>query len=45
MKKILILGGYTHMNDVVKTANRMGLYTIVTDREPEAPAKAFADKA
>lgn len=45
MKKILILGGYTHINDVVKTANRMGLYTIVTDREPKAPAKTFADKA
>ncbi|PSL41833.1 biotin carboxylase [Planomicrobium soli] len=45
MKKILILGGYTHMNDVVKTANRMGLYTIVTDREPDAPAKSFADKS
>lgn len=45
MKKVLILGGYTHMIDVVKTAAKMGIYTIVVDREPSSPAKAFADKA
>lgn len=45
MKKILILGAYTHMIDVVKTAKNMGFYTIIADREPSAPAKAFADKA
>lgn len=45
MKKVLILGGYTHMVDVVKTANRMGLYTIVVDRDADSPAKAFANQS
>lgn len=45
MKKILILGGYTHMIDVVETAKRMGLYTIVADRDTGSPAKAAADKS
>ncbi len=45
MKKILILGGFTHMIDVVITANRMGYYTIVTDRDSTSPAKTYADKA
>ncbi|HSP21341.1 MAG TPA: hypothetical protein VLQ20_03335 [Planococcus sp. (in: firmicutes)] len=45
MKKILILGASTHMIDVVKTAKRMGFYTIIADRDPASPAKAFADKA
>lgn len=45
MKKILILGGYTHMIDVVEKAKEMGLYTIVVDRESGSPAKAVADKS
>ncbi|MDN7246913.1 ATP-binding protein [Planococcus shenhongbingii] len=45
MKKVLILGGYTHMIDVVITAKQMGLFTIVVDREPASPAKVFADKS
>lgn len=44
-KKLLILGGITHMIDVVQTAKRMGLYTIVTDNNEESPAKKIADKA
>lgn len=42
-KKILILSGIIQMADVVKTAQKMGLYTIVTDRDPESPAKKLAD--
>lgn len=42
-KKILILSGIVQMADVVKTAQKMGLYTIVTDRDPESPAKKLAD--
>ena len=44
-KKILLLSGIAHMIDVIKTAQQMGLYTIVTDREPASPAKKFADKS
>lgn len=44
-KKVLILGGITHMIEVVKTAEKMGMYTIVTDNNVDAPAKKFADKA
>ncbi len=43
-KKILILGGTYHMIDVVKTANAMGFYTIVTDKVVGSPAKSFAAK-
>ena len=44
-RKVLILGGITHMIDVVKTAKKMGMYTIVTDNNVGSPAKAFADRA
>lgn len=44
-KKILLLSGIPHMVDVVKTAQNMGLYTIVTDRDPASPAKGVADKS
>lgn len=44
-KKILILSGIPHMIDVVLTAKKMGLYTIVTDHAPGSPAKAYADKS
>ncbi len=43
-KKVLILGGITHMIEVVETAKKMGLYTIVTDNNVGSPAKKFADK-
>lgn len=45
MKKVLILGGYTHLIDVVQTAKQMGMYTIVADRDPDSPAKMYADKS
>ncbi|HSP22676.1 MAG TPA: hypothetical protein VLQ20_10185 [Planococcus sp. (in: firmicutes)] len=44
-RKVLILGGITHMIDVVKTAKKMGMYAIVTDNNVGSPAKKFADKA
>ncbi len=44
-KKLLILGGISHMIDIVNTAKRMGIYTIVTDYSPNSPAKALAHKS
>lgn len=44
-KKILILGGIDHMIDVVKTAKKMGYFTIVADNNPESPAKKHAHKS
>lgn len=40
----MILSGIAHMVNVVETAKKMGFYTIVTDKAPGSPAKAFADK-
>ena len=42
-KRLLILGGTTLMINVVKQAQKMGVYTIVTDINPSSPAKKFAD--
>lgn len=44
-KKILILGGTTLLIHVVNTAKEMGCITIVTDMDPESPAKKFSDKS
>lgn len=45
-KKLLILGGKSLMVDMVVKAQKMGIYTIVTDNRPyeESPAKKIADK-
>lgn len=43
MKKLLILGGFPQMIDIVMTAKKLGIYTIVADRDPASPAKRFAD--
>lgn len=43
-KKLLILGGAYLHNKVVECAREMGIYTIVTDNVPNAPAKLAADK-
>jgi biotin carboxylase len=45
MKKLLILGGFPQMIDIVATAREMGLYVIVADRDPASPAKRFAHLA
>lgn len=44
-KKILILGGITHMMDVVRKAHEMELYTIVCDYSNISPAKKMSDKS
>lgn len=44
MKKLLILGANPETIRLVDTAKSMGIYTIVTDPDPNAPAKAVADK-
>jgi biotin carboxylase len=44
MKKLLILGANPETIPLIETAKKMGLYTIVTDPDPEAPAKKVADR-
>ena len=44
MKKLLILGGFPQMIDIVFAAKDMGVYTIVADRDENSPAKRFADE-
>lgn len=44
-KKLLILGGISHMIDVVTTAKNMGIYTIVVDYDKYSPAKRLSDKS
>ena len=43
MKKLLILGGFPQMIDIVMTAREMGIYTVVADNNPTSAAKRFAD--
>ena len=43
-KKILILGANPETAGLVKKANELGLYTLVTDYDPNAFAKQFAAK-
>ena len=45
MKKLLILGGFPQMIDIIMTAKHMGIFVLVVDREAKSPAKRFADKA
>lgn len=44
-KKLLILGANPETAGLVKKANELGVYTIVTDYDPNAYAKQFASKA
>ncbi len=39
MKKLMILGGNPETAILVDTAISMGIYTIVVDPNPDAPAK------
>ena len=43
-KKLLILGANPETAVLVRTAQGMGVYTIVTDYDPDAYAKTIADK-
>lgn len=45
MKKILIMGANPETISLIKKAKDMGLYTIVTDYDPNAYAKQFADES
>ena len=42
-KKLLVLGGFPQMIDILAKAREMGIYTVVADREESSPAKRFAD--
>ncbi len=44
-KRLLFLGGFPQMIEVVMTAKKMGIYTLLADRDPASPAKRFVDKA
>lgn len=44
-KKLLILGANPETTPIVEVAKSMGIYTIVTDYNPAAPAKSVSDKA
>jgi biotin carboxylase len=44
MKKLLILGANPETIPLIETAKSMGVYTIVTDPDPNAPAKKVADR-
>lgn len=43
MKKLLILGANPETIRLINKAKSMGIYTIVTDHDPNAPAKKIAD--
>lgn len=44
-KRLLVLGATGLICDAVKIAKQLGVYTIVTDYYPDAPAKKIADKS
>lgn len=44
-KKLLILGANPETVPLIQLAQEMGVYTIVTDYDPNAYAKPFADKS
>lgn len=44
-KKLLIMGANPETAEIVKIANAMGIYTIVTDYIPNSPAKSVASKS
>jgi biotin carboxylase len=41
-RRLLILGGNRETGALVEVANQLGLYTIVVDPNPQAPAKKYA---
>jgi biotin carboxylase len=44
-KKLMILGGNPETKILVNIANEMGIYTIVVDPNPNAPAKSIAKES
>ncbi len=45
MKKVLVMGANPETVSLINKAKEMGLYTIVTDNNPDAYAKRYADQA
>ena len=45
MKKLLILGANPETVSLINIAKSKGIYTIVTDYDPNAFAKPYADKS
>ena len=45
MKKLIILGGNPETAQLVEYANKMGVFTIVIDPNPNSPAKKIASKS
>ena len=47
MKKLLLLGNNSHVDELIKYAKERGVYTIVTDNLPveQSPFKALADES
>ncbi len=43
MTRVLVVGGGPYQLDLIHTARRMGLETVVVDANPEAPGLALAD--
>lgn len=43
-KKLLIIGANTETIPLIEKAKSLGVYAIVTDNNPNAPAKKYADK-
>ncbi len=43
-KKLLVLGGTNATKEVVNNAREMGIYTIVTDDQPDGVSKRLADE-
>lgn len=44
-KRLLILGAFEHSKHLIDAAKRNGVYTVITDNVPDAPAKKYADKS
>jgi biotin carboxylase len=44
-KKLLVLGANTETIPLIEAAKKLGVYVIVTDFNPDAPAKKWADKS
>ncbi len=44
-KKLLLIGATLYICDFINLAKEQGIYTIVTDYRPNAPAKQIADKS
>lgn len=44
-KKLLIMGGVKCAENIVRSARKMGVYTIVTDYLADSPAKKIADES